>query len=398
MSEIQQEFDQMRLNSMLIREFDPQKDIQRVDELERRCEVGPSRSVSLFTDLLGDPICRIRYTPSYIMLVAEYGLQGEIVGIIRGSIKTVVCGVKQLEWEETPIYTKAAYMLGLRVSPTHRRKGIGLRLVQALEAWFKANGAEYAYMATEKDNEGCIKLFVDKCSYTKFRTPAILVHPVYAHSKRISSAINILKLDFREAEKLYRKCMGTSEFFPQDIDVVLRNKLSLGTWVAFPRAETWPSAASWAVLSVWSSNDIFKMQVKGVRKTTLIYAAASRLLDKAFPWLKIPSIPDIFRPFGFHFLYGLYAEGPQSGKLMSELWWFVHNLARKKKGCRVIAAEVGGCDPLKNWIPHWNSLSCPEDLWCIKNLGFCDNDEGERAVDWSTCSPGKSLFVDPREF
>lgn len=255
-------------------------------------------------------------------------------------------------------------------------------------------------MATEKDNEACIKLFVDKCSFTKFRSPAILVHPVYAHSNRISSSINILKLEVTEAEELYRKCMGKSEFFPKDIDAVLRNKLSLGTWVAFPRAEKWPGAASWAVLSVWSSNDIFKMQVKGVRWTTRIYAATSRFLDKAFPWLKIPSIPDVFRPFGVHFLYGLYGEGPKSGKMMRELWWVAHNLAKKKKGCRVIATEVGGCDPLKNWVPHWDSFSCPEDLWCIKKLGFCDNDEGERAEveDWSTSTPGKSLFVDPREF
>lgn len=68
MSEIQEE-DVNSLSSMRIREFDPQIDIKHVDELEKRCEVGPSGTVSLYTDLLGDPICRIRHTPSYVMLV-----------------------------------------------------------------------------------------------------------------------------------------------------------------------------------------------------------------------------------------------------------------------------------------------------------------------------------------
>ncbi|GLJ37700.1 hypothetical protein SUGI_0765780 [Cryptomeria japonica] len=379
-------------NKLCIREFDTEKDVERVEELEMRCEVGSSTSVSLYTDLMGDPICRIRHSPAYTMLVAEYGPDREMVGIIRGSIKTVVCGINNQELQQIPLYTKAAYILGLRVSPTHRRKGIGLRLVQEIEKWFKANGAEYAYMATEKDNNACIKLFVEKCSFTKFRTPAMLVHPVQSHSKHISSSVKILKLGMKEAEALYRRCMGTSEFFPQDIDTILQNKLSLGTWVAFPRTEEWPRATSWAVLSVWSSNDLFKMQVKGVCKTKRMYAAATRLLDKAFPWLNVPSIPDVFRPFGIHFLYGLHGEGPKCGKLMSCLWWFTHNLAREKKGCRFLATEVGARDPLMSWIPYRDLFSCPEDLWCIKKLSSSGQE------DWSMSAPGLRLFVDPREF
>ncbi|KAH9309376.1 hypothetical protein KI387_037287, partial [Taxus chinensis] len=149
-----------RMEKICIREFDAERDTERVEELERRCEVGPSRGVSLYTDLMGDPICRIRHTPAYTMLVAEdETTERNIVGLIRGSIKTVVCGIKKQEPELIPLYTKAAYILGLRVSPTHRRKGIGLRLVEELEKWFKTKEADYAYMATEKDNDACIKLF-----------------------------------------------------------------------------------------------------------------------------------------------------------------------------------------------------------------------------------------------
>lgn len=52
-----------------IREFDPRMDRESVESVERMCEVGPSGKISLFTDLLGDPLCRIRHSPSYLMLV-----------------------------------------------------------------------------------------------------------------------------------------------------------------------------------------------------------------------------------------------------------------------------------------------------------------------------------------
>ncbi len=55
----------------------------------------------------------------------------EIVGMIRGCIKTVTCSKKltrngkcKSKNEDTPklapIYTKLAYILGLRISPSHR--------------------------------------------------------------------------------------------------------------------------------------------------------------------------------------------------------------------------------------------------------------------------------------
>jgi hypothetical protein len=44
--------------------------------------------------------------------VAEYGEEGEIVGVIRGCVKTVARGNSD--------YVKIAYVLGLRVSPKHR--------------------------------------------------------------------------------------------------------------------------------------------------------------------------------------------------------------------------------------------------------------------------------------
>ncbi|KAF3324003.1 putative N-acetyltransferase HLS1 [Carex littledalei] len=112
-----------------IREFDPRMDRESVESVERMCEVGPSGKISLFTDLLGDPLCRIRHSPSYLMLVAEtIGPLRETVGLVRGCVKTVTCGRKPSHRNNTsthntgstPIVTKVAYLLGLRVSPAYR--------------------------------------------------------------------------------------------------------------------------------------------------------------------------------------------------------------------------------------------------------------------------------------
>lgn len=54
---------------ILVREFEPERDRTGAEEVDRMCEVGPSGTMSLYTDLLGDPICRVRHSPAYRMLV-----------------------------------------------------------------------------------------------------------------------------------------------------------------------------------------------------------------------------------------------------------------------------------------------------------------------------------------
>ncbi|KAL2246764.1 UNVERIFIED_CONTAM: putative N-acetyltransferase HLS1-like protein [Sesamum indicum] len=440
---------------VVVREYDAEKDRRAVEEVENRCEVGPSGKLSLYTDLLGDPICRVRHSPAYLMLVGEihhffsfwfllslfYLYLGcsdgggrvqvaellvvgggedkerrEIVGMIRGCIKTVTCGTKLSRYgkncstkppEPLPVYTKLAYILGLRVSPSHRRMGIGLKLVRRMEQWFGENGAEYSYMATETDNQASVKLFTQKCDYCKFRTPAILVQPVFAHRVRIDKRVTIIKLSPADAEVLYRRRFSTTEFFPRDIDAVLNNKLSLGTFLAVPKGsywpESWPGAAeflvappeTWAVLSVWNCMDVFRLEVRGASRVRRAVAKTTRVVDRALPWLHLPSIPEVFRPFGFHFLYGLGGEGPNAAKFMRALCGLAHNLAQEH-GCGVVATEVASREPLRLGIPHWKSLSCAEDLWCIKRLG--ENYSDRSVGDWTKSPPGLSIFVDPREF
>ncbi|KAK3221222.1 hypothetical protein Dsin_008247 [Dipteronia sinensis] len=393
---------------VVVREIDENKDRFGVEDVERRCEVGPSGKLCLFTDLLGDPICRVRNSPAFLMLVAEIG--EEIVGMIRGCIKTVTCGKKLSrngKNKHLPVYTKVAYILGLRVSPSHRRMGIGLKLVTRIEEWFRETGAEYSYIATENDNYASVKLFTDKCGYSKFRTPSILVNPVFAHRLDVSSRVTVIRLGPSDAEALYRRKFSTTEFFPRDIDSVLNNKLTLGTFLAVPRGtytpESWPGSdlflsnppESWAVLSVWNCNDVFKLEVRGASLVQLTLAKTTRIVDRVFPWLRIPSVPEVFSPFGLHFMYGLGGEGPRAVKMVKALCGYAHNLA-KESGCGVVATEVSSGDPLKLGIPHWKKLSCAEDLWCIKRLGedYSDGSVG----DWTKSPPGLSIFVDPREF
>ncbi|CAN8283963.1 unnamed protein product [Cochlearia groenlandica] len=402
-----------------VREYDHSKDLATVEEVERRCEVGPTGKLSLFTDLLGDPICRIRHSPSYIMLVAEICMEEnkELVGMIRGCIKTVTCGTTKthdlshnsqndvVTTTTKPLYTKLAYVLGLRVSPTHRRKGIALKLVNEIEKWFNQNGAVYSYIATENDNNASVNLFTVKCGYTEFRKPSILVNPVYAHQVKISNRVTIIKLEPSDAESLYRFRLSKTEFFPKDIDSVLNNRLSLGTFVAVPRGScygsgsgSWPGSGkfleyppdSWAVLSVWNCNDSFRLEVRGASRMRRVVAKATRVVDKTLPFLRLPSIPAVFRPFGMCFMYGIGGEGPRAVKMVKALCGHAHNLA-KEGGCGVVAAEVAGGEKLRRGIPHWKVLSCAEDLWCIKRL---DGSVG----DWTKLPPGDSIFVDPREF
>ncbi|XP_020267039.1 probable N-acetyltransferase HLS1 [Asparagus officinalis] len=149
---------------LTIREFDMEKDLKLVEELERNCDIGPSSSssspsssskkkkkkkkLSLCIDQLGDPLCRIRHAPERIMLVAEYGEKREIVGVIRACIKTVTRGVGPDV--RVPRYVRVAYLLGLRVSVAHRRLGIGVKLVQSAEAWCVKTASDVRYMATDQ--------------------------------------------------------------------------------------------------------------------------------------------------------------------------------------------------------------------------------------------------------
>lgn len=390
-----------------IRPYNELTDLLRADELEKVCEVGPGGKLSLFTDLLGDPLGRIRHYSAYAMLVAETEPGNKIVGLIRAGVKEVCCGLKSRSIEGDgaenhyrnedeagmPTFVITAYILGLRVSAEYRRLGIGAKLVTKMEEWCKERGVEYVYMATEKDNEASVNLFTMKLGYVKFRTPAILVQPVYARRKKLSSKTQLVQLGKDAAEALYRSVFTTREFFPNDIDAVFSSKLHKGTWVAYRKGGGDGEATSWAVMSLWKCNEIFKLEVKGAGRRVKGIAAATRALGRLLRWVTIPTLPNVFKPFGLQLMYGLHAEGKHGKELIEKLSWVAHNLARED-GCAVVAAELGSCDPLRDCIPHWSRFSCDEDLWCIKRLTVSHHHH----YDWCKLPPPPSLFVDPRDF
>ena len=263
-------------------------------------------------------------------------------------------------------------------------------------------------MATDYTNEASINLFTQKCSYMKFRTPTMLVQPVHAHHKPIGSSIAIVKLTPQLAESIYHRTFANSEFFPKDIDNILSNKLNLGTFMALPKnsflkwdPKTGILPPSFAILSVWNTKEVFKLQVMGVSKLTYLCCMGTRLVDACMPWLRLPSFPDVFRQFGVYTLYGLHMEGQTkrtARSLMKSLCAFAHNLARDEVGCGAVVAEVGQWDPVREAIPHWKRFSWAEDLWCIKKLA--DSSEKCDTADWikSQSSNSSVIFVDPRDF
>lgn len=286
----------------------------------------------------------------------------------------------------------------------YRRLGIGTKLVKHLEEWCEQKGAEYAYMATDCSNEPSINLFTKCCDYTKFRTLTMLVQPVHAHYKSIGSNIAIFKLPTQLAELFYHHIFAKSEFFPEDLDTILGSKLNLGTFIALPKEclPKWNRKESllppnFALLSIWNAKDVFKLQVKGVSRLKYACCAGTRMLDSWMPWLKLPSIPDVFRQFGVYFMYGLHMEGKHGLKLMKSLCNFAYNMARDDAGCEAVVAEVGHRDPVRMAIPHWRKFSMAEDLWCIKRLGI--KSKSCEPSDWISSRPSSSVvFADPRDF
>lgn len=194
----------------------------------------------------------------------------------------------------------------------------------------------------------------------------------------------------------------TTEFFPEDIDIILRNKLNIGTWLAYDNNE---NPRSWAMLSVWDSSKVFKLRIEKAPLSYLLLTKVSNFLGRFLSILGLKALPDLFTPFGFYFVYGVHSEGPFCGKLVRALCEHVHNMAASDDGgaCKLVVVEVdrgsNGDDYLERCIPHLKMLSCDDDMWCIKPLK-CEEKKIEFSEFTKICLGSKvrsSLFVDPRD-
>ena len=78
--------------------------------------------------------------PRHALFVAVEN--GVVVAHIRGNV--------HLQPDRAP----DLYIDNLGTAPSHQRRGIAARLMDALIAWGKAQGCTYAWVATEIDNDG----------------------------------------------------------------------------------------------------------------------------------------------------------------------------------------------------------------------------------------------------
>lgn len=270
------------------------------------------------------------------------------------------------------------------------------------------NGAEYTSLATEKKNEASRNLFTTKCNYFNLTSLVIFVHPTSTFPPKLISMreIKIDKLSIDHAISLYAKGLKTKELFPIDMDAILRERLSLGTWVCYYKDEGWfnaetPKNSNWIIFSIWNNTcdceANYELQLRkphhhplGFLHTTLNHAR-----EKIFPCLRmLVSGSLLSRPFGFLFIYGLHGEGENLGELMESIWRFTSRLGENKKGCKVIISELGLGDPLLNLVPKNASMSCIDDLWYIKRLSGHSDQKDELLMKREV----GNVFVDPREF
>lgn len=60
-------------DKVLVRAFDESRDSEMVGKLEKNCEIigSNNKGTSIFTNMMGDPLGRIRFYPLHLMLVSE---------------------------------------------------------------------------------------------------------------------------------------------------------------------------------------------------------------------------------------------------------------------------------------------------------------------------------------
>jgi pentatricopeptide repeat protein len=187
---------------MVVWAYDAACDRVGVQEVKHACEVGCSGGeMCLFTDLLGDLLCRIHRSPDSLMLVVETTIgtnSTEIAGIVRGCAKTAVSVGTTQQAKDDPIYTKVGSILGLRVSPNHWRKGMGKKLADREEDEVVQASYTYNIYNNWAPLEDALRLFDRMCmEHDSPRTSAVnlgsfnVMVDAYCHAERGQYAIKV---------------------------------------------------------------------------------------------------------------------------------------------------------------------------------------------------------------
>lgn len=297
--------------------------------------------------------------------------------------------------------------------------GIGQKLVSSIEEWVVKNGANYTFLATEKTNIPSRNLFTIKCNYLNLSSLVIFVHQPISSTSTTSHIpnndfpqhIKIEKLHVDEAISLYtNKLRHKKEFYPADIDVILKEKLSLGSWICYFEDEDEDvmigktQSSSWAIFSVWNNscdtynNNNNMLQItKSYFSLRFLHSSLSHARKRISQCMRNSVSESSSDSFGYIFLYGLHGEGENVGKLMKYIWDFTSRsiLGKKVKDCKVIITELGVCDPLIKHVPKESCISCINDVWYAKNLVTNVSDKDNELL---MKGPIGNVIVDPRDF
>ncbi|KAF7146755.1 hypothetical protein RHSIM_Rhsim04G0237700 [Rhododendron simsii] len=68
-------------SKILIMEFDENKGVEVVMKLEKSCETGAQKGMSIISTISGDPFSRIRFYHVHVMLLIYRPEHGEILGV-----------------------------------------------------------------------------------------------------------------------------------------------------------------------------------------------------------------------------------------------------------------------------------------------------------------------------
>ncbi len=123
------------------------KDLETLYQIERECFTIEAFSKEHIALLLKNPNC--------VGLVAK--VNSEIAGFIIGLAHSNILG------------TKMGHIYTLDVAVKHRRKGIGLKLLEALEKTFSEKGVKTCYLEVRVDNVAARELY-DKRGYSQAET------------------------------------------------------------------------------------------------------------------------------------------------------------------------------------------------------------------------------------
>lgn len=280
------------------------------------------------------------------------------------------------------------------------------------------NGADYAFLATEKNNTASKNLFTNKCNYVNLSSLIIFLHPTtFPITNHISKNIKVDKINIDQAISLYTRLLKTKDLYPLDMDIILKEKLSLGTWVSYYKDQDFKlnstqdivtdkitTNSSWIIFSLWNTcepddnnnNKVQDVKTKLSQPLRFLHATLNHAKDKICPCLRMLRNESLMcnNSFGFLFLYGIHGEGENLGGLMESVWRFTSRLGEKLKECRVVITELGFGDPLVNHVPQIDSMTCVDDMWYTKRLGNQSDDE---VVEMMKRQLG-NVFVDPRDF